>query len=366
MAGSFRMLSTNLLHSSGSTLTASSSAATLPVSFLLDQLKSKPWRSGTGWDIVEGVNDRIDFTEGATPFVATIAPGNYSTGTLMSAAIKTAMEAAGAFTYTVTYSGATKKFTIAGSSSYTIEWQTGADQLRSVGPDLGFTVADDTGGGPYTSDGGVYQSRHWVTLSLASEQLARHAALINHNFSGTSTVQIEASEDPSFGLIETIIDTSVESGDMLIFNESAGDELLFTDQYWRLVITDRINPDGFAEVGCWILGEPVTTSVRPSINYSKSRDELSAITQAIDGANHSDQRPSRHMHGLEWLSIEDADLAILEGVQEENPPGTNFLLLFNSEDPADVVYGFWAKGLDINLSAAVYWNVSGTFIEALG
>lgn len=374
MPGSFRFLSRNLLYTPGAVLTASSFLPTLPTSFLLDQLKSKPWRSASGWTIVPDWNDKIDLIE-SDALVATLTPGTYATGALLAAEAQVALNAAGANTYSVTYDDSTHKFTItkvAGLDGFTLEWNTGANYWKSVGWDMGYDQAhNDTGGGPYVSDVIVYQSAHRLRVTLPSAHLARYSAIIGHNLrpltaTPAPTVLIEGSPAEDFEFPGYADALNTDAGDIRLSELADSDEGLGTNQYWRLTIADRQNPDGYVEIAGWIFGEPVATSLRPSVNYTKSREELSVIVQAIDGAHHGDVRPMRHVHGLEWLEIGDADLAILEGVQDENPPGRDFLMLFNSDDPEDVVYGCWAAGLEISMTAGVYWNVRGSFLEALG
>lgn len=86
-----------------------------------------------------GVNDRIDTSAG----VATIAAGVY-TPTTLAAAVQTALVAIDA-TFTCTYSALTLKFTIGRPIAITLQFGTGANLARSLGPTMGFAAADVTG-----------------------------------------------------------------------------------------------------------------------------------------------------------------------------------------------------------------------------
>ena len=106
--------------------------------------------------IVAGVNDDIDFDEGAGPLVATVAPATYTTAASLAIAVKTALEVAGGDIYTVSYDDTpygTQRFTISsdGSVSLDINWASGPNTLTSIKADLGYT-ADDTGAFSYTAD----------------------------------------------------------------------------------------------------------------------------------------------------------------------------------------------------------------------
>jgi len=67
--------------------------------------------------VIDATNNKIDFEElSGTQLTATIASGLYD-GSLLATAVKVAMDAAGASTYTVTYNPSTKKITIASNGA---------------------------------------------------------------------------------------------------------------------------------------------------------------------------------------------------------------------------------------------------------
>ena len=106
--------------------------------------------------IATGVNDKIDWLEGATTRAATLtAATNYTPATL-AAEVQTQMRAgAGDDNTTVTYSSTTKKITIANSTvgTLTLKWATGTNTLVNCGKTLGFKVdADDSEALTYTAD----------------------------------------------------------------------------------------------------------------------------------------------------------------------------------------------------------------------
>jgi hypothetical protein len=372
MAGLVRFLDQNRVFGAGAVLSASSFASSLPTSYLLDQLYSKDWRSASGWTIVTGFNDKIDLVEGGTPLVATIAAGTYTTGTALGTAVAAALDAAGANTYSCTYSGpANYQFTIArtaGVLAFSLPWLTGASAATSVGKCMGYLV-DQTGATSYAGATLVFQSRHFIKLDAGQAVSAKACAIIGGNITAPSlgVVRIQASTAADFSSLD--LDQSLTD----FTADSAGDFTLrlgywssISKRYWRLLIYDVANTDGFNELGYWYVGSYTEPTVRPSINFARNRDELSAIVNAIDGANHGDIRPKRDIWELEWLDLVDADLVRLEFTQDQHPPGGNFFLHFDTEDMTDVQYGYWAGGLNIRLSGPVYWSVNGVWVEALG
>lgn len=109
--------------------------------------------AGFGYMINLAENDRIDFDEGGSALVSTLTAGEY-TAEGLATEIKTQLDADGAATFTVTYDGATDKFTIASDGgTFSLLWSSGSNKNRSVGITLGYdTTADDTGATSYTAD----------------------------------------------------------------------------------------------------------------------------------------------------------------------------------------------------------------------
>jgi hypothetical protein len=102
--------------------------------------------------VVSAANNKIDFDIGGGALVATVANASY-TSTSLAAAVKAALEAADATgTYTLTYSTATKKFTLArADGTFNLQWATGPNTAASIKSLIGFT-ADDTGAISYAAD----------------------------------------------------------------------------------------------------------------------------------------------------------------------------------------------------------------------
>lgn len=105
---------------------------------LMDRLQFK-----VGWDVVAGVNNKINFNRGGAK-TATITAGNYATAALYGAAVKAALQAADATpTWTVAQNADTGLWTISTAAhSFTLLFATGTDRLASARLDLGMAAAD--------------------------------------------------------------------------------------------------------------------------------------------------------------------------------------------------------------------------------
>ncbi|MCH8836319.1 MAG: flagellin [Candidatus Marinimicrobia bacterium] len=137
-----------------------------------------------------GENNKLVFNEGGGDLTATIDLTAYNatgrTGTDLAAALKTAMDAAGADTYTVTYTDSTGLFSIASDGvTLNLQW---TDIVSNIGRVLGYNVSTpDTGATTYGSDFAA------DTLSVASSASAAAAmenvdAAIDTLNSGAQTV----------------------------------------------------------------------------------------------------------------------------------------------------------------------------------
>jgi len=356
-----RLLDTNLLKAAGVVLSASSAYASLPVRFLLDQLRSKPWRSALGWTVIAGAKDELAFIRGGN-LVATILPGYYATGTEYAAAVVAALELADATpAWVCTYDSTTHKFTISSDLAFTL--RTSLDQFVDVWKDMGYAVGSDTSSATtHTADNAVYQGAHWITADLGSAQQANATFLLDTNVSASGTVVLGSSA--------TSIALAVAAPDQTVPLVGSGDLILEygvgTLRYHAIIIEDQGNSDGFAEVGIAFLG----TYRQPSVSYSNDTgeegDDLSEGEQATEGAIFADLRPEENAWTIDFQDIPEADADLLRAHREATPKFKCFGLAFDADvDNTDFLYGYRATALPIKPSTAIYFHASFLFREAL-
>lgn len=351
------------------TLAASSENNALPVQNLRDHRITKVWRSGQYWtiSITPGFeNFRINFTEGGVARVASVAAGTYITGTLMASAVQTAMSAAAVTnTYTVTYSTSTRKFTIArsgGAAAFEIQWATGADKYRSIGPSIGYSdAADDTGATTYTSDFASRTGRRFVGVDLGSAKIPTYCEVIGHNLTSAGTIRIQSSSSSSFTSL-TLDQTLSPSASGLT---RVGYFVTTARQYWRLVVDDIDNPAGFAELGYWGLGTYVEAAQNISRAFTRELVHLSSVTTAMDGAHHRDQRPARWSFGVSWAGLSDANRAVLEALFQAAPHGRAFFIDFNVA-ALDSWFVFLAQEQSETFVGRANWNIGTPLLQVIG
>lgn len=362
MAGVPRLMVTNRVQAPTSTLAASSAATGAPVSWLRDQLRSKAWRSATGWVIVTGLNDRIDFDRSGVK-VATLTAGTYATGAALAAAIVTALEAADATpVWACSYSGSTFKFTLSSDVSFTLLWSSGANTLTACHKELGFAVTDTGSATSQVGASAAYTSRHWVRADLGSGLGVQAGIVINHNSgaSGTYTLQGNASDAWTAPSVSQVL-----AGDATIRVAFLG--ALQTYRYWRLLIDDCGNALGYGEVGVWFAGPYTQPSISYAIGFEKSWEELSEVTVAVGGAHFQDERARRPQWSLAWSEAPSSDRAALAAAFALVPLGRCFFFAFDAATtPTDTEYVFISEGVGERLTAGIYYDVPVKLAGALG
>lgn len=115
-----------------------------------------------GFDITSG-NNLLNFNEGGPELLATITIGSYS-ATDFAQAIESALNAAGALTYTVTFSRTTRLITVAATGSFTLLPATGSNKAFGPWSLMGFS--SDTGSGTSHTGGSVAGSEYVTQFRL--------------------------------------------------------------------------------------------------------------------------------------------------------------------------------------------------------
>jgi len=137
-------------------------------------------------------NQNLNFTEGAGPeLTAVLAVGTFSLSDFIIK-IKTALDAAGALTYTVTVDRDTRFITITTTSTFALLVLSGSQVGTGPFSLMGFNGADRTGASTYTGDSGA------VTEYLPQFILQDHVAKENEqeavhetiNETGTGVIEV--------------------------------------------------------------------------------------------------------------------------------------------------------------------------------
>ena len=355
-------------------ISVSSEQLQFPKTFLRDPLRSKRWRTQLGWNVNGELNFNLDFTEGTSGAATAVIPlDNYPTGAAMAAAIETAMNAAATDnTYTVTYSGITNLFTIArsvGVDTIDLNWSTGPNSAESVGVDIGFDVsADDTGLTTYVADFASFGSRSWVKFDFGTSVSRDVRALIafDGNFISTTTITVEANAAdvwtaPTFSTTLALDTAEEDFVKAIAFIDTT------TLRYWRIVIDDARNPDGFTEMGVPYVGDYQEPSNGYAAAFTQGRNELTDMAFAEEGASFQHVRQTGFQYPLNWLGIPDAEKAKFDEMAKLVKVGRPFFMAFDPLlDVQNTKYVMLSKPMKDVFMPPSHWRFNTDLREVLG
>ena len=245
----------------------SSADADYPSTNLYDRnRRKKMWRSSGAWIVESGSNTIVFQEQAGVNITATIAAAAYTSDTSFLAAIKTALEDAGVATYTVSRDATSNRIKIAsdlggGATVFRLMWTS----ATTFGGLIGFnTAADDTGASTYTADLLKIHTNEWVKWDLGIPTLPtcfvafgdRNAAL---PISPTATIKLQGNHTDSW--TAPAVDLSITYREnVLAYIDKDGIGGTTPYRYWRLLITDQDNPNGYLALGGIYLGTHVTVS----------------------------------------------------------------------------------------------------------
>jgi hypothetical protein len=369
-----RILGSNYVQLSAAVISASSEEASAPATRLIDQMPSRTWRSRTGWTIVAGFNDKIDFVRSGTK-VATLTPGTYATGDALALAVIAALESADSTpVWACSYDGPGAGFRISSDIAFQLLWSSGTNAWKSCGKELGFIKADDsvapadTGSsvGPFVAAYPTYQSRHFILSIIPAisspPEVIQDCVVAGGNFSGIKCV-VQGNDDTDWSpgginWSQALVETSEPYGQGII--QSAMTAIVgAASAYVRVVFNACPNPDGHTECGVWYLGNHVIPTFNWSVGMSLAWEELSKVSTAISGAHWQDERPRRPVWRLQWSEIPEAARADLAALWAVLPAGRCFFVAFDTTvDPSDIAYVYLAEGIAEVLANNIYHDVS--------
>lgn len=177
-----------------------------------------------GYDVTTS-NNLLDFSEGGSELTAEIDVGSY-TPTDFVTAVKIALDAAGALTYTVSFNRTTRAITIAATGNFTLKKTTGTHVGTSPWTLMGFSgVGDLSGAATYTGasgSGSAFVTQFWLQDFIGSSDLQQAVdATVHKTASGRVEVVKFGTESFIEMNIKFITDVS-QPGNSVITNNASG------------------------------------------------------------------------------------------------------------------------------------------------
>lgn len=299
--------------------TQSSEQASYPATNAFNkQRRSKVWRSNGYFKIESGSNTIVFRETAAGPdLTATITVGEYTSTTSFMAAVKSALDSAGASTYTVTQSAALK-FVIAsdgagGAGDFSILWSNASS--TAMAGILGFDTTDDTGLLSYTADLLRINTEEFIQFDMGIASIPNALMLTGFRntalkLSPSGTFKLEASHSNNF--------TSAPFSETLTYDHEVisliRDAGISTTgyRYWRIKFEDQ-NPNGYVEVGAFFLGEYYTPAQgRSQFPFGFTPIDRSTTVFSEGGQTFHDKQGQTATITTQWKNISKEDKENLE------------------------------------------------------
>lgn len=331
-----------------------------------DRRRSQTWRSNGNF-VVTSLNKVIMFEETVSvPLTATIAEGTYGSDALFFAAVKAAFEANGDSTYTVSRDSSTKKIRIVsgGGSGRILNllW----DHTSTTAEDLlGFdNSASDTGSLDYLADDIVLHTEEWIKFDLGDSSNPKGFIITGPRngslgISSTAIVKLQANNSDSW--FSPALDLTLAYSDKTIFHfDTSG---IGSYRYWRLVIIDQDNANGYVEFSKIFLGD-VIEPTQGAIQFP-FRARLADLTQVVEsqtGVSFANERQKTMEMRFNWLGLRYSEVEELRDFWEDVGLSTPFFIhidpnLVLSSDPTKwLLLARFISDPDITIETLRIWG----------
>lgn len=319
-----RIMTSNYLDPSVINLASASTENTnFPSSNLyLSTRRGKTWRSGGHFDVLGGQNT-IVFREavGGPDRTATVAAGSYATAAALGLAVAAAMNAvAGTAHYSCSgpdVSENVRPFQITsnglGGAIFTLRWTVAAGLGNLMGFD---TSADKSGALIYIADVLKIHSSEWLLWDLGISSNPQALILVGPQGSPmkltpSAVVTLQANTTNAWS--SPAFSQTVPYDPNAIFLINPAGLATTPYRYWRLLIVDPSNPNGFVEIGKPYLGE-LFEPVRGGLQFPFSAQYIDRSTTVYSegGQALSDTRPKTEQFQANWKFLTTAELEALD------------------------------------------------------
>lgn len=326
----------------------SSENAAYPVdnAYNLDR-RRKMWRSSGYFEIIAGENTLVFRESVGVDLSATLTVGGYSSESLFFAELKTALEAVGANTYTVTRDSTTGRIKIQSSGGFFQIMLTDPLSLDMANV-IGFnTVADKTGATFYLADEIRIHTSEWLlwdfgfpynptALFLAGD---RNEPL---NISPSAIIKLQGNWTNEW--TAPVFEETLEYNDFSIsyFNQNGFYQSGL--RYWRIEIIDRVNPDLFIELGiAWIGNNPELSRGCAVFPFSTNYIDRSDVAFSEAGQTFVSRKPKTQGFGLDWRGLDKASFEMLEKTWNYYGLHSSFIVAFDTDNALGTDTSAWCR-----------------------
>jgi hypothetical protein len=337
--------------------------------------RAKVWRSA-GYYEVTASNNQIVFREttAGADLLATITPGNYQRTAFLTA-IKTALEAVGASTYTVTFGSMFKVVItsngVGGGGDFDLILSDVDSTAYSL---LGFDNVDLTGALAYTADSIKLHTSEGIIWDLGIDSNPEAFALIGArnsplSISPNAVVKLQGNHtnvwtSPAFEQTLTYDDRILH----LIGDDGIATEAL---RYWRVYFVDQ-NPKGYIEVGAFYLGGVYQTDRgAPQFPFRTDPIDRTETLYSEGGQTFSEIKPKTERFTVDWSALTIEEKERFELIFQEVGKGVPFFVsmdtppAFSSSQQYYIRYVKFADEPTFTLTRPNFFKTTMTFEEQL-
>ncbi|MDZ4678396.1 MAG: hypothetical protein SGI74_12905 [Oligoflexia bacterium] len=312
--------------------------------------RSKVWRTQGFWEITS-LNNKLIFRETTTvDLTATIAVSNYASTVLLMAAIKAALEVAGASVYTITQDLISKKIKVTsdGLGGGGIFELINTDVLSTLASVIGFDISTDkTGALTYTADFLKIHTKEFLTLDLGISTnpqcfllIGKRNAPIQFSSSATLKLQANATDAWTSPTFETTLTYNEKT--ILLINPTGLSPTPL--RYWRLLIQDSANPNGFIEIGSLYLGNFYSTQ-RGAAQFPLKSSFVDRSTSVISegGQIFSGVREKTQEFSLDWNGLTYSELEVFNDIFQKMGTSVPFFVILDPDGAFSSSQNFYSR-----------------------
>jgi hypothetical protein len=345
-----RLLNRN--YSFGDTLAnrvVSSADSLFPVTNLDDIYRRfKCWRTAGYFNIQSGSNTIVFRESVGVDLTATITVDEYVSDTLFIAAIKSALDAAGASTYTVSRNSTTKKLTITsdglgGGGIFELRFATST----AIAAILGFDDTNLSGALTYVADEIAIHTEEFITWDMGVPLNPTDFVMagLRNDFLKTSpnaTIRLEGNHTNSWS--SPAYTQNISFDDRLLYLHDA--DGLHTEplRYWRFYIQDKKNPYGYLEFNLAFIGTSADFD-RGCVRFPFRNTSLDRSVVSFSEAGNSfvDKRQKAQRISLDWNGLTKQDREALYEIFEDKGIAEPFFLSADTQAAFSTKAENWVK-----------------------
>lgn len=202
----------------------------------------------------------------------------------------------------------------------------------------------------------------WIKIDAGSGNTitATFAFIAGHNVSsGATTIKIQGNATDVW--TDPTVNESFTYSSGVMWKAFSSQAL----RYWRFLIEDASNPDGYIKIGRLGLGTYFDLSDWAQAAFARRPIDTSVLDRSVTGQGYGDERITYYEYDYNFPIMIDADRVNMETMWTTNKKVKPIVLVPNPDDTTlDPIYAY-ITNFDLNHIIAWQWSLALTISEAL-